>query len=193
MMARPKGKPRAMADINTAVEMYTAGDRMTDIADRFGVTQPTVSYWMQRYGLAIGGRSFVRSKRKQGRRPDVVPNERDQEIMLWASLGMPASHIAQRVGITRARASYIIKTWSKRGYTPPAVFRPGQIIKDAPDSDSRFVVITANGTSGAVSQTHGLLTCGKKFGKLKTPRHFEKFPWYSGGELCEVVHDAKAS
>lgn len=193
MMARPKGKPRAAEDIRKAVEMYIAGDKMNDIAAPFGVTQPTVSYWMKRHGKRIGKKRFIDAQRKQGRRQDEEPNDRDKEIVYLASLGVPASHLALQNGVSRARASYIIKTWLGRGYVPPPIpFKVGQTIKDGPKSPSRFIITEVNGTIGTVLQTHGLLP-NDTFGKFAEPRQIKDFHWYVGGELCEVVNDAPAS
>ena len=72
MMARPKGKRRPMKEIAQAVKMYVRGDLMTDIASRFGVTQPTVSYWVRRYGDKFSPRKF--KLRTQGRHTIKEPN-----------------------------------------------------------------------------------------------------------------------
>ena len=129
--------------------------------------------------------------RKQGRRQAVEPNERDKEIVYHASLGVPASHLALTHGITRARASYIVKTWLRRGYVPPPIpFKVGQVVKDGEKSPSRFIITEVNGTTGTAIQTHGLIDEETGFGKLPEPRTVKNFRWYAGGELCEIVNDA---
>jgi len=192
MMARPKGKPRAMKDIRQAVEMYIAGEKMDDIAEKFGVTQPTVSYWMKRHGKSLGHDRYIQSIRKQGRRQDAEPSERDQEIVCKALMGVPAAQIAKNKGITRARASYIFKTWVSRGYRPPVPFKVGQVVTDQPGSPSRFVILEVYGHEGGrVVQTVGLV--GKDtFGRLDKPVEYDDFKWYFRGKLCEVVNDTAA-
>lgn len=192
MMARPKGKPRAMRDIRQAVEMYIAGAKMTDIAAKFGVKQPTVSYWVRRHGVSLGSKRYVASIRKQGRRQDKVPNDRDKEIMFRAMMGVPASHLAAEKGITRARASFIVKTWLKRGYTTTSLFKPGQVVCDIPGSPSRFLVKEVNGTTGTVLQLVGLNEDETEFVKFDPPREIKDFRWFRCGNLCEIIDDTEA-
>jgi len=116
---RPKGN-RPREQIIAAVTAYVGGELMDDIAARFGVTQPTVSYWVNKYGQECGGAKFVR--RKQGRRAEVAPDQRDMRILFKAINGSSFAAIGREHGISRARVAYIVKTWRQRSF----VARPPQ-------------------------------------------------------------------
>jgi len=174
MMARPKGKPRPMKDLKQAVEMYIAGIKMTEIAAKFGVTQPTVSYWVKRHGNTLGKDRYWKAVRKQGRRQDKVPSDRDRDIVMKALMGMPVSHIGVAMGMTRQRSSYIVKTWLERGYQPPLPFKNGQAIKIGED---RYTVKKIIGHSGGtVIDANG--------------EELDAFLWYQNGKLCEAADEA---
>ena len=126
---RPKGA-RPREQIVAAVKAYVAGELMDDIAARFGVTQPTVSYWIAKHGQRYGGAKFVR--RKQGRRADTSPNERDMGILFKAVNGVPLASIGRDYGLTRARVSYILKTWRQRGFVVRSPKLPGEASGDLP-------------------------------------------------------------
>ena len=194
MMARPKGKPRARKDIRQAVKMYIDGVKMTEIATKFGVTQPTISYWVKRHGKSISGERYLKARRKQGRRQDEAPNERDKEIILKIMLGVPAAHIADQNGLSRARASFIVKTWTNRSYKPPMPFKVGDVVKDYQDSPSRFLIQEVRDYKrGCVLQIVGLISEENGFGRLEPARKIDNFRWYAGGCLCEVVNDTAKS
>lgn len=176
MMARPKAK-RPVKDIRRAVELYICGSKMQDIADMFNVTQPTVTYWVKKHGKSMFGKTYEKSVRSQGRRTDEVPNERDKNLIYKAAAGVPVTAQAKELGISRARASYIVKTWIDRGYTPPIFCVPGQVITDG---NNRYTVIEPGWQKGKVVQTHD------QSGKIE-PVEIENFKWYRNGALCEVV------
>lgn len=187
MMARPKGKPRAMKDIRRAVNMYIDGVKMDDIAAQFGVTQPTVTYWMKRHGESLGRAKFIQSKRKQGRRADTTPGERDADICLKVKLGVPAAQMGTQHGITRARASYIVKTWDKRGYAPVNPYKAGQVIKYGTRPE-RYVIVELIG----FKRFKGLQVVDVD-GNRPSPAKETNLPWYFQGELAEVASDTAAS
>lgn len=181
MMARPKTK-RPMATIRQAVKLYIDGVKMDVIAEKFGVTQPTVSYWVKRHGKTMFGRKYTKSKRQRGRRMDLVPNERDAEIVRQVHVGIPAIRLAEQYGIKRQRASYIAKTWRERGYVPEHIFKTGQVV--AFDGDpSRFVIQSIDGPTGTVLQTFN----GSQ--RLDPAVKIENFKWFAAGRLCKVVDD----
>lgn len=177
MMARPKGKPRQMRDIRKAIEMYIGGTRMRDIAAKFHVTQPTVTYWCKRHGETMFPGKYMTAVRKQGRRAEAEPNDRDKDIIFKAAAGVPVIKQAKDLNISRARASFIVKTWIERGYTPPMMFSAGQTITDG---KNKYLIVTADWQHGKVVQTHN------EHGKIEPIEH-EEFRWYRGGELCKVV------
>lgn len=141
MMARPKGKPRPMKDIRQAVAMYVAGTRMKDIADTFGVTQPTVSYWVTRHGdlPMVGGKLPARRK---GRRTMQKPNERDAGIISAVNLGVPAHVVVKWVGMSRQRVNHILKTWEKRGYKPDQPYKVGSVISHAKSGNPAYKIVS---------------------------------------------------
>lgn len=187
MMARPAGKPRAMADIREAITMYKANVKVADIAEKFGVTQPTISYWVRRHGSSIGGKSF--KVRKQGRRKNDAPCARDAEIMQMAGMGVPQVVLARILAVTRSRVSYIVKTWTKRGFQPEVPFAVGQTVKRG---DGHYVILEVYGLEGGrVLQTHGLVD--GQLAKLKIQQEIVDFTWYKDGLLSEVVDDATPS
>jgi transposase len=116
MMARPKGK-RPEAEIRSAIEEFMAGEKLNAIADRYGVRQPTVSYWIHKWGEAFFPGQF--KLRKQGRRKDLAPNKRDQNIMRMVVEGKSSGQIAMKYAISRTRVAAICKTWGSRGYKVP--------------------------------------------------------------------------
>ena len=182
-----------MRDIRKAVALYIAGEKMNDIAAKFGITQPTVSYWVKRHGKNMGDGHSAITMRKRGRRRDKVPCDRDKEIVFLAALGVPAAHIGKEYGFTRARASYIVKTWLSRGYVPPPVpYKAGLVIRKSDDDKERYLIKEVNGPTGTVVKIVGMLA-DKTFGRLNPPRELKNFRWYSGGQLCEIVDDTPAS
>ena len=131
---RPKvARPREQ--IVAAVKAYVAGELMDDIAARFGVTQPTVSYWIAKHGQRYGGAKFVR--RKQGRRADTSPSQRDMAILFKAINGVPLASIGREYGLTRARVCYIVKTWGRRGFVVRPPKSPGEASGDLPSSQTQ--------------------------------------------------------
>jgi transposase len=168
-----------MRDVKAALESYIAGEKMTVIAARYGVTQPTVSYWVKRHGKSMAGKRYLMSKRKQGRRRDTEPNERDKKIILFALLGVPVVRIANAYGVSRSRANFIIATWDERGYVPENMFKPGQtIMRPAPGSDERYTVLEVSD-----------FKTGKVCSNAEPDAVIENFPWYASGKLCEIVDD----
>lgn len=126
---RPKGA-RPREHIIAAVKAYMSGELMDDIAARFGVTQPTVSYWIAKHGQRYGGAEFVR--RKQGRRADASPSVRDMAILFKAINGVPLASIGREYGLTRARVSHIVKIWGQRGFVVRSPKSPGEVSGDLP-------------------------------------------------------------
>ena len=124
---RPNGR-RPREQIADAVKAYMAGERERDIAARFGVTQSTVSYWIAKHGQRYAGAKFVR--RKQGRRADTSPSERDMAILFKAVNGVPLASIGRDYGLTRARVSHIVKTWGQRGFVVRPPKAPGEASGD---------------------------------------------------------------
>jgi hypothetical protein len=168
-----------MADIRQAVERYIAGDKMNDIAAHFGVTQPTVSYWVKRHGLTIGAARYKKALRHRGRRMDKEPSKRDQEIILFSALGVPFSDIIKGKGyeVSRARIGYIVKTWKKRGWVPPLPFKPGQIVKTC-------------GREYIVKKVHDHKS-GLVFDRV-TAEEIDNFEWYQNGAICEIINEPAA-
>lgn len=128
---RPKGR-RPREQIIAAVKAYVAGELMEDIAARFGVTQPTVSYWINKFGQQYGGTKFFR--RNRGRRAEISPNTRDMTMLFKAINGAPLASIGREHDLTRARVSYIVKTWGQRGFVVRPPKAPGEASGDFPAS-----------------------------------------------------------
>jgi hypothetical protein len=151
------------------------------IAAEAGVTQPTVSYWMKKYGKTYekyGKGEFTR--RTRGRRKETEPNDRDKEIVYLSSLGMPAAHIAEKHKMKRSRASFIIKTWRERGYVPPAPpYRAGDIVQFADVAVYHLDSITDTATAVA--------TVIKEF--IPTKDGVEGFWRYVGANELDIVSD----
>lgn len=116
MMARPKGV-RDFEQIRSAIDEFMAGEKLTDIGERRGVSQPTVSYWLRKWGLKLYPTTF--RLRKQGRRKDTVPNRRDQKIIKMIVTGRTFGEVAKKYGISRTRVAAIVATWGERGYKVP--------------------------------------------------------------------------
>lgn len=115
-MARPKGK-RDFEQIRTAIDEFMAGEKLVDIGDRRGVSQPTVSYWLRKWGPKLHPTTF--KLRKQGRRKETEPNKRDQKIIKMIVTGKTFGEIAKKFGISRTRVAAIGTTWRNRGYQLP--------------------------------------------------------------------------
>jgi len=113
MMARPKGK-RDEAEIKSAIEEFMAGEKLTDIAERRGVSQPTISYWLRKWGTHYFPAQF--KLRKQGRRMATEPTARDKKIMKAIASGRTFGEVAKKHGISRTRVAAICETWASRGY-----------------------------------------------------------------------------
>jgi len=127
MMSRPKGK-RNVADIKAAIKSFMAGDKLVDIAAHYGVKQPSVSYWLKHFGPKYYPKTF--KLRKQGRRRDTEPCERDKEILrLIAVEQRQCAEVGRTFGITRSRVTGIVKTWGERGYKVPPPFKINDLIK----------------------------------------------------------------
>jgi hypothetical protein len=115
MMARPKGK-RDVAEIKSAIEECMAGATLTSIAERRGVSQPTISYWLHKWGKVYYPTFKLR---KQGRRQAVVPTKRDQRILKAIASGRTFGEVANKHRISRTRVASICKTWADRAYKVP--------------------------------------------------------------------------
>lgn len=188
MMARPKGKPRAMKDIRQAVKMYIDGVKMDDIAAKFHVTQPTVSYWMKRHGEDIGKGDFIQAQRKQGRRAETAPNERDAKIMTLVALGVPAAKVGQDHGLARQRAWFIVKTWTDRGYKPAQPYKVGQVLKYG-NRPERYIIQEIT----EFSKCRALQIVGVEGQRMEPAVEVKDLPWFFQGELAEVVSDTAGS
>lgn len=116
-MARPKGK-RDFEQIKSAIEEFMAGEKLVDIGERRGVSQPTVSYWLRKWGPKLHPTTF--QLRKQGRRKDIEPNKRDQKIIKMIVTGRTFGEVAKKYSISRTRVRAICATWRERGYQVPA-------------------------------------------------------------------------
>jgi transposase-like protein len=111
-LARPTGK-RDENEIKEAIQSFLDGEKTEAIADKHGVTQPTISYWLHKHGKRLFGDKF--KLRKPGRPPMAKPSRRDKEILSMRADGRTMSYIAGEFGITRSRVSKIIETWKGRG------------------------------------------------------------------------------
>ena len=120
-MPRLKGR-RSNSILAAAIKDYMAGDPVKLIAQRFEVSQPTITYWAKKFGSRFGGPGFV--LRSQGLRPDKEPTERNRQILEMADLYSQV-HIAKLFGLSRERISTIISTWKERGLPIPCRFHVG--------------------------------------------------------------------
>lgn len=188
MMARLKAKSRDTAAIFRAVEMYTQGKKVVEIAELFNVSQPTISYWVKEHGKKLFGSQF--KSRSQGRHQDETPSDRDKDIILQVLMGMPCVRVAeqQKPELSRARISYIVNTWINRGYKPPMPFKPGDVIGDG--GIAQYLVLSTNEDykSGTVKQVVAWDENKKVARNIKDGPTIEEFRWYAGGQLCGIVN-----
>lgn len=191
MMARPRGPKRSKKVIAEAVKRYMANEPVDDIAKDIGVTQPTVSYWMKRYGKLFGNRRF--RLRTQGRRKNLEPCDRDKQILFLHSLGVPAAKIAREYGFkSRARASFIIKTWRERGYTPQAPpYAVGDIVRFAGVADYRLDEITDN-TRGVATLLAEYIPTEDRWHYVEKGVVSNPFYFYRDGQLAEVIQKGQS-
>ena len=113
MMSRPPGH-RDQTEIRQCIEEFAHGAKQKDLADKFGVSQPTISYWISTFGEAVMGKKC--KFRKQGRPKLKEPSQRDKDILVSVASGEKYGDVAARYGITHARVWSICNTWVKRGY-----------------------------------------------------------------------------
>lgn len=113
MMSRPPGH-RDETEIRQCIEEFAHGAKQKDLAEKFGVSQPTISYWITTFGEKFMGKKF--KFRKQGRPQLKEPSQRDKDILVAVAKGEKYSDIAIRYGITSARVWSVCNTWVGRGY-----------------------------------------------------------------------------
>lgn len=115
MMARPTGH-RDEAEIRQCIEEFAQGAKQKDLATKYGVRQPTISYWVRAYGKKVMGTKF--RFRSQGRPKLSQPSDRDKEILRLVAEGSRYSDIARKFGISDSRVGAICDLWVKRDYRP---------------------------------------------------------------------------
>src|ERR1044072_3567689 len=108
-MSRPK-VATPMEVIESALEDYTNRSLLVkDIAAKYGVTEPTIVYWVMKFGEERGI-----ELRGPGCRPRAVPTVRDRRILRRAS-EVPYDIVAEEFGTTRQRIGRIVSIWRERG------------------------------------------------------------------------------
>jgi hypothetical protein len=115
MMSRPPGH-RDEIEIRQCIEEFAHGAKQKALAEKFGVKQPTISYWLHRFGKKFMGPKF--RVRKQGRPKLPEPSARDKEIIAKCAAGLSFSDAATEYGITPTRVCAICNLWVRRGYRP---------------------------------------------------------------------------
>jgi uncharacterized protein YjcR len=115
MMARPPGH-RDDKEVRQCIEEYAHGAKQKDLADKFGVTQPTISYWISTFGAQVMGEKF--KFRQQGRPQKKEPSDRDKAIIAAVAQGAKYADLSEMYGITPTRIGAICTLWVGRGYRP---------------------------------------------------------------------------
>lgn len=170
MMSRPKGK-RDPAVLRAAIKSFMAGEKLVDIAARHRVKQPSVSYWLRKYGPKFYPKTF--KLRKQGRRMATEPCDRDKEIMrLVVTEGKKCAEVSRTYGITRSRVVGIVKTWVDRGYKVPPPFKVNDLIAW---KGYELRVTRVN------DSTHG------KVENAANGEVIDPFYWFSHGEMARLI------
>ena len=105
-----------MQQIRQCIEEFAHGATQKSLAEKFGVKQPTVSYWVHAFGTQVLGPKF--KARKQGRPQLKEPNARDKKILARVAAGERYSDLAKVFGISSARIGSICTLWVSRGYRP---------------------------------------------------------------------------
>jgi len=95
MMSRPPGH-RDQTEIRQCIEEFAHGAKQKDLAEKFGVSQPTISYWIRTFGDAIMGKKF--KFRKQGRPKLKEPSQRDKDILKSVAAGTKYGDVAAHYG-----------------------------------------------------------------------------------------------
>jgi Mor family transcriptional regulator len=116
-MSRPPGH-RDDREIRQCIEEFAHGAKQEDLAAKYGVTQPTISYWVNTFGEKVMGKKF--KFRKQGRPQQKEPSARDKDIIAAVAKGTKYAELAAKYGITTARIGAICSLWVGRGYRPSA-------------------------------------------------------------------------
>lgn len=195
MMARPPGSHRSKAVIQEAVKRYMSDELVETIASDVGVTQPTISYWMRRYGKDMGGTGFKR--RSRGRRLAEVPTGRDQDIISLRDCGVPIRFIGKMFGLARQRVNFIVKTWAERGYVPVPKFEVGDMIYvETKDRVTACRVYKLTKVCPDRKAATALLVRSKVLGKWVDAKTqvLDKVTFFKDGKLVELLsRDRQAS
>ena len=190
-MARPRGKNRSKEEVRAAVLRYMAGDKVEAIANDMGVAQPTISYWMKKYGKLFGDAEGQKFKRRgRGRRMAEEPCDRDKEILNLYACGVPPAHLARVYGVKRQRAWSIIQAWLARGYQPPPPpWKVGQFLRSL-DCDFKLTHIHDR-TSGRAN----LVARKNKDGQwiYDDEGVVDPFLFFQGGQLVEILREASSA
>lgn len=87
--------------MSAQVECACSNDTAKAIAQRYSIPASTLSYCCRAVGLP---------KRRRGRRPNSQPTSKNQRILdLVKANGVTAT--ARRMGVSKQRVSYVVKTW----------------------------------------------------------------------------------
>jgi transposase len=117
MMARPTGR-RDELEIRQCIEEFAHGAKQKDLAKKYGVRQPTISYWVHTFGEKFMGPKF--KVRKQGRPKLTEPSDRDKDVISLVANGATYKVVTDKYGLSSARINEICTTWTERGYRPGA-------------------------------------------------------------------------
>ena len=122
-MSRPK-IPTPEHIIEQALDDYTNDSLLVeDIAKKYGFTEPTIVYWVKKYGERRGIKLHGR-----GCRPRAIPTVRERQILRRAT-EVPYHIVGSEFGVSRARVGKSVTTWKERGWVEPLTFKVKDIIR----------------------------------------------------------------
>jgi transposase len=169
--------------IKQAFEAYIAGEKSRDIAKRFKVSPSTISCWVKKHARHVGDAAKPKVTDRRKRRVNKVPSVRDAEIVAYLHSGLPAAKVAGIYGISRARVSFIRKTWTKRGYIPPPLFWIGDIITW---KDRIYRILRVKSYTTGDVQRVGTLVEGRVT-SVNNGEVILDFKWYSDNHLSNII------
>jgi hypothetical protein len=176
-----------MEVIESALEDYTNRSLLVkDIAAKHGVTEPTIVYWVMKFGVDRGI-----ELRKPGCRPRAVPSVRDRRILRRAS-EVPYDMVAEEFGVTRQRVGRIVSIWRKRKWVEPLQFKVGDVIRWTDQfCDPMYFVVLRIGRKGD-DPNNPDLTCGAVREYGEGGNVLDPFFWTYRGHKAEKVPERLA-